>query len=175
MKKTKMLIVLLAAVFLAGTSAFAQISVQNIKWTPGEYIKVVPMYCPTEGSYTPRQVGAANDTSASYVMPESWNELWLITKPWQDTSGDDSVDVPIYVQYRLQNQVVTGTRYMGWITADSSNVTTADTLGGDVKNITSKVPQCASAIRVYWDGVTGNEAEVGNRVRSWLVFVRNRD
>ena len=169
MKRITGLIVLL---LLFSVSAIAQSpTLQVLKWKPGEYIKRVPLYCGTEGSYTPRQIGTANDTSVVYVLPEGWHEAWLINKAWQDTSGDDSVDIPTYIQYKLTNEVVTGTRYMGWITGDSSNVTTADTLGGDVKKLTN-LPPNASQLRVYWDGVTGNGIETGNRIASWIIFTR---
>lgn len=168
----RIILSIVAIVILASLSVKAQTpSLQMLKWRGSQTVMRVAMFCPTDGNYNPIQIGTANDTSAVYVLPEYWDQMWLINKPWQLTANEDSVDIPTYVQYRLQHEVVTGTRYMGWITADSSDVTTADTMGGDVKQITG-VPPNASAIRIYWDGVSGNEATAGNKIKSWLIFTR---
>jgi len=132
-------------------------------------VKIIPLYCPTEGDYVPNQLGTVNDTSSVVYLPQ-FDEAWILTKVIPGTAHD-SVFVNLLVEGKFINELVTGytSRGNGWFQLDSSTVTIADTLGGDLKKVA--IPPGIEQIRIIWDGITDNDGLTqGTSESSWLIL-----
>lgn len=164
MKKI-VLVVALALVFAGATQAQTYLSWPGGFPSPNKIFKV-PVYCAGEGDYIPTIPGTANDSSAVYVLPV-FHELWMLTKPFSATSGE-STAVVAYVYGRFTTDVGATGRTANWKTIDSSYIATPDTAAGDFKKI--NMPPGVDQLKIFWDGLSDNDASPGPSLRAWLLF-----
>lgn len=163
-------ILMVMAILLIAGSVMAQTHFPS--WTGGlaqsNTIKIIPLMGATEKDYVTSTIAEANDTSLVYVLPP-FDRIYLLTKV-SPAAAQDSVNFAVFVEGKFTDELMIGftTRCNGWLPLDSTYIATADTVGGDLKEI--KVPGNVNQIRVIWDGVTDNHPNIANPLSSWIIL-----
>lgn len=172
----KIVIPLILLVTLAGV---VQAQTYYPTWTgkagPDQFMRI-PLYFPTEGSYTARDSVVSNDTTGIYTLPP-YSAIWLYATCVAGQKNVDSVDAVAWVLGKDTQVGVTAAyavRSNSFAILDSMLIATTspkeDTMAGRYKLLS--LPPNTRQVKVIIDEITGMEQTSTNVWKLWFILKR---